>query len=73
MVLLAIVAINVWEKVSLAGLPHGVKLLKPKWIFTRKYDELGNEVAKKAKLVILGNMANPIEHYGRNYRCSGFS
>lgn len=39
--------------------PAGRRILRTMWVLNKKYDELGNEIAKKARSVLLGN--NEIE------------
>ena len=48
----SLMALNTWE---LGDLPDGVKPLPCMWLYSRKFDGLGNLERHKARLVVLGN------------------
>jgi hypothetical protein len=64
--LLSIENNDVWF-LSIYPSKSGQRVLRLQWILTIKRDEFGNELSKKARLVVLGNLALPGVDYQETY------
>jgi len=49
------ISIKINDVFQIVKKPYNRKILRTMWVLTKKFDELGNEIAKKARNVLLGN------------------